>query len=42
MVGGYGADLDHLRYEWGETPDPEDVRSRLRERPAQAVWVVHS
>jgi aspartate aminotransferase-like enzyme len=38
----YGADVDHLRYAWGETPDPDDVRSRLRERGAKAVWVVHS
>jgi serine---pyruvate transaminase len=42
MIGGYGAEVDHLRYEWGETPDPEDVRSRLAEREAKAVWVVHS
>jgi aspartate aminotransferase-like enzyme len=42
MVGVYGAEVDHLRYEWGETPDPDDVRSRLRERPAKAVWVVQS
>ena len=42
MVGGYGAEVDHLRYEWGETPDPEDVRARLREREAKAVWIVHS
>ncbi|HEX7581537.1 MAG TPA: aminotransferase class V-fold PLP-dependent enzyme, partial [Gaiellaceae bacterium] len=32
----------HLRYEWGETPDPEDVRARLRKREAKAVWIVHS
>jgi aspartate aminotransferase-like enzyme len=42
LVGVYGAEVDHVRYEWGETPDPEDVRSRLRERPAKAVWVVQS
>jgi aspartate aminotransferase-like enzyme len=42
MTAGYGAEVDHLRYEWGETPDPEDVRARLREREAKAVWVVHS
>ena len=42
MTGAYGADVDHLRYEWGETPDPDDVRARLREREAKAVWVVHS
>jgi serine---pyruvate transaminase len=42
MVGGFGAEVDHLQYAWGETPDPEDVRARLREREAKAVWVVHS
>jgi serine---pyruvate transaminase len=42
MTAAYGADVDHLRYAWGETPDPDDVRSRLREREARAVWVVHS
>lgn len=42
MTAAYGADVDHLRYEWGETPDPEDVRARLRERGAKAVWIVHS
>jgi aspartate aminotransferase-like enzyme len=42
MTAGYGAAVDHLRYSWGETPDPDDVRSRLREREAKAVWVVHS
>jgi aspartate aminotransferase-like enzyme len=38
----YGADVDHLRYEWGETPEADDVRTRLAEREAKAVWVVHS
>ncbi len=42
MTSAYGADVDHLRYAWGETPDPDDVRARLRERDAKAVWVVHS
>jgi aspartate aminotransferase-like enzyme len=42
MTAAYGAEVDHLRYAWGETPDPEDVRARLRERDAKAVWVVHS
>src|SRR5947199_9078073 len=42
MTAAYGADVDHLRYEWGETPEPEDLRARLRERPAKAVWLVHS
>src|SRR4051812_36310972 len=42
MVEGYGGDVDHLHYEWGETPDPEDVASRLRERESKAVWIVQS
>jgi serine---pyruvate transaminase len=42
MTRAFGADIDHLRYAWGETPDPDDVRARLRERDAKAVWVVQS
>jgi serine---pyruvate transaminase len=42
MTTTYGADVDELRYAWGESPDADDVRARLAERPAKAVWVVHS
>lgn len=42
LTTAYGADVDHLRYAWGETPDADDIRARLRERDAKAVWVVHS
>src|SRR3954453_20116576 len=42
LTRAYGADVDHLRYAWGETPDPDDVRSRLAEREAKAVWIVQS
>jgi aspartate aminotransferase-like enzyme len=42
VTTAYGADVDQLRYAWGETPDPDDVRARLRERGAKAVWVVQS
>jgi aspartate aminotransferase-like enzyme len=42
MTKAYGADVDELRYAWGETPDPEDVRARLAERQAKAVWIVQS
>src|SRR5579864_6534937 len=42
MTGAYGADVDHLRYAWGETPEPDDVRARLAARQAKAVWTVHS
>jgi aspartate aminotransferase-like enzyme len=42
LTSTYGADVDHLRYEWGEIPDAADVRARLAERPAKAVWLVQS
>src|SRR5437899_8683163 len=42
MTAAYGADVDQLRYGWGETPDPDDVRARLRERESKAVWLVQS
>src|SRR2546423_8618797 len=42
MTTVFGADLDVLRYAWGETPDPDDLRARLREQEARAVWVVQS
>jgi serine---pyruvate transaminase len=42
LTRAYGAEVDHLRYAWGETPEADDVRARLREREANAVWIVHS
>jgi serine---pyruvate transaminase len=42
IAGAYGAEVDHLRHAWGETPSPEDVASRLREREAEAVFLTHS
>src|SRR6202166_853849 len=42
MTSAYGADVDQLRYAWGETPDPEDVRARLAARETKAVWIVQS
>ena len=42
MTRAYGAEVDVLRYAWGETPDADDLRARLGEREARAVWLVHS
>src|SRR5438445_609166 len=42
MSTAFGADVDVLRYAWGETPDADDLRARLGEREAKAVFVVHS
>ena len=42
MTTAFGADVDVLRYAWGESPDADDLRARLREREAKAVWIVQS
>ena len=42
LARAYGADVHELRYAWGETPRAEDVRIRLDESDAKAVFVVHS
>jgi serine---pyruvate transaminase len=42
MTTAFGADVDVLRYAWGETPDADDVRARLSEQESKAVWVVQS
>jgi aspartate aminotransferase-like enzyme len=40
IARAYGADVDELRYEWGETPRVEDVAERGR--GAKAVLLTHS
>ena len=42
MATAFGADVHELRYAWGETPQPDDLRSRLAETGADVVVVVHS
>jgi serine---pyruvate transaminase len=42
MLNAYGADVDVLRYAWGETPEADDLRARLGERPGRAAWLVQS
>jgi aspartate aminotransferase-like enzyme len=42
MTAAFGAEVDVLRYAWGETPSADDLRARLREREAKAVWLVQS
>jgi aspartate aminotransferase-like enzyme len=42
MAAAFGADVQELRYEWGETAQPEDLRARLAETGAEVVVVVHS
>jgi aspartate aminotransferase-like enzyme len=42
LAKAYGADVDHLRYDWGEIPSADEVASRLGERAATAVFLTQS
>jgi aspartate aminotransferase-like enzyme len=43
MVKTFGADLVHLRLDWGQTPEPEDLRSALAEAgDVRVVYLTHS
>jgi aspartate aminotransferase-like enzyme len=42
MAATFGADVHELRYSWGETPQPDDLRSHLSETGAEVVVIVHS
>jgi len=43
MAKAFGADLVHARLEWGETPEPEDLRSALSDAgDVKVVYLTHS
>jgi serine---pyruvate transaminase len=43
MAAAFGAEVVHLRYEWGETPDSDDLRGSLAESGgAKVVYLTHS
>jgi aspartate aminotransferase-like enzyme len=43
MVRAFGADLVHARLEWGETPEPQDLRSALADAgDVRVVYLTHS
>jgi aspartate aminotransferase-like enzyme len=43
MARAFGADLVHVRLEWGETPEPEDLRSALADAgDVKVVYLTHS
>jgi aspartate aminotransferase-like enzyme len=43
MARRFGCEVEELRYPWGETPSPEDLRARLAEiDPVSLVFLVHS
>ena len=42
LAKAYGAEVDHLRYAWGEIPSADDVTERLRERTATTLFLTQS
>jgi aspartate aminotransferase-like enzyme len=43
LAAAYGADVQAVEYEWGETPRPEDLGAKLAEAGgAKAVFLTHS
>lgn len=42
LASAYGADVKDLRYAWGETPQPDDLRTSLADAGAEVVFLVHS
>jgi aspartate aminotransferase-like enzyme len=43
MASAFGADLVHARLEWGETPEPDDLRSALGDAgDVKVVYLTHS
>src|SRR5256884_620214 len=43
MVKAFGADLVHLRLDWGETPDADDLRAALSDTDGvRVVYLTHS
>jgi serine---pyruvate transaminase len=43
IARGYRCDVDHLRYDWGDTPTADDVAARLEESGgAKVVFLTHS
>ena len=43
LAEAFGADLVHTRLEWGETPEPDDLRAALAEaRDVRVVYLTHS
>src|SRR2546426_7401091 len=43
MAKAFGADLVHVRLDWGETPEPEDLRAALAEvERVRVVYLTHS
>jgi aspartate aminotransferase-like enzyme len=42
MVNAFGAELVHVRLDWGETPEPDDLRRALAAGDVRVVYLTHS
>jgi aspartate aminotransferase-like enzyme len=43
IAGTFGADVVHLKYDWGKAADPDDIRKALKDNPSvKAVLVTHN
>jgi aspartate aminotransferase-like enzyme len=42
LVSRYGGAIEHLRFDWGATPDPDEVAACLRRTGAPLVFCTHS
>jgi len=42
LTTAFGVDLVHVRLDWGETPEPDDLRAALGEGDVRVVYLVHS
>src|SRR5262245_9256854 len=42
IADAFGCEVDRLAYEWGESPSPDDLASRLAERESRVVLLTHS
>src|SRR2546423_6913387 len=42
MVQAFGADLVHVQLDWGETPEPDDLRGALAGGDVRGVYLTHS
>ena len=42
LAHAFGCDVQELRYEWGEVPQPADLERSLAETGARVVFLVHS
>src|SRR5918995_5742546 len=42
IARGYGCDVDHLRYEWGETPNPDDIAASAEASGPKVVFLTQS